>query len=105
MDGILSGMAVAFDLPKGLEDRLREQVGDLGMAAKRATLIDLFGQGKLSLVELGEALGASRSEVKAMLARAGVFEGAPGHGDIDQDAAVLGSLFKAGGSKQGGDKR
>ena len=49
-------MAVAFELPKDLEESLREVVGDLSQAARDAFLASSYQVGALSLGELADAL-------------------------------------------------
>ncbi len=65
---------VSFTLPENIEQQLRQQVGDLSVAAKEAALVELYRQGKLSHHELGVALDLSRFEVDGLLKRHNVTE-------------------------------
>lgn len=66
-------MAITFDLPEAMEERLREQLGDLAPQAKEAFCVALYRQGKLSHVHLAQVLGLDRFETDAVLKRHGVF--------------------------------
>ncbi len=45
-------MAVTLQLPPDIEQNLREELGDLGAAAKEAVLIELYRQGRLTHPDL-----------------------------------------------------
>jgi uncharacterized protein UPF0175 len=66
-------MAVSFELPRDIEKSLREEVGDLGQAAKEALLVELYRQEKLTHHELATALGLSSMETDGVLKRHEVF--------------------------------
>ena len=66
-------MAVSFELPRNIEKSLREEVGDLGQAAKEALLVELYRQHKLTQDQLAEALGISWYESEGVLKRHEVF--------------------------------
>ncbi|HEV8606409.1 MAG TPA: UPF0175 family protein [Tepidisphaeraceae bacterium] len=66
-------MAVSFELPRDIEKSLREEVGDLGQAAKEALLVELYRQERLTQDELAKALGISWYESEGVLKRHEVF--------------------------------
>jgi hypothetical protein len=66
-------MAITFELPREIEKSLREEVGDLGQAAKEALLVDLYRQEKLTHHELATALGLSAMETDGVLKKHEVF--------------------------------
>jgi hypothetical protein len=65
-------MAVTFGLPSEIEQRLRQQFGDLDQTAKEAALVELYRQHKLTHHELAEALGRSRFSTDELLKQHGV---------------------------------
>ena len=67
-------MAITFTLPADIEQRLRDEFGDLNAAAKEAALVELYRQGKLSHGKLAESLGISRFETDGILKRHNVTE-------------------------------
>ena len=62
-------MAIAFDLPKELEESLKNEVGDLSVAAKEAFLVSAYQAGRLSLGELAEAFGLGVLQAQEWLSR------------------------------------
>jgi hypothetical protein len=60
-------MSVTFELPFDIEQGLRRAIGDLGQAAKEATLVELYRQQRINQSELGRALGLSRLEIEVLL--------------------------------------
>lgn len=66
-------MTISFELPHEIEQSLRNEVGDLGQAAKEALLVRLYREGRLTRQELARVLGLSRLDVDAVLKRHGVF--------------------------------
>ena len=66
-------MAVSFELPLEIEKSLRQEVGDLGQAAKGALLVELYRQEKLTHHELGTALGLSPMETDGVLKKHEVY--------------------------------
>lgn len=70
-------MAVIFELPIELEKSLRLELGDLNVAAKEATLVELYRQEKLTQHELAVALGIDRLEAEAVLKKHNVTEDLP----------------------------
>jgi hypothetical protein len=67
-------MAITFTLPADIEQRLREEFGDLNAAAKEATLVELYRQDRLTHHQLATALGLDRFETEAVLKRHNVTE-------------------------------
>src|SRR5437899_11886080 len=86
-------MAVSFELPRDIEKSLREEVGDLGQAAKEALLVELYRQEKLTHHELATALGLSSMETDGVLKRHEVF--------LEQSAEDV--AREADSLRQGGD--
>jgi len=66
-------MAVTFELPREIEKSLREQLADLDQAAKKALLVELYRQRKLTQDQLAEALGISWYESEGVLKRHEVY--------------------------------
>lgn len=67
-------MAVSFELPIEIEQKLARTLGDLNQAAKEAAVVELYRQEKLTHFELSQALGLSRFETDALLKRHNVTE-------------------------------
>lgn len=67
-------MAVSFELPADIENRLRGQFPDLDAQAKEDFAVQLFVDGKLSHGQLSRVLGLSRYETDGVLKRHGVFD-------------------------------
>ncbi|GMU22600.1 MAG: hypothetical protein AMXMBFR13_26850 [Phycisphaerae bacterium] len=67
-------MAISFQLPELVEQRLREQCADADQAAKEAALVEFYRQGQVTQFELANALGLSRYETDGLLKRHGVTE-------------------------------
>jgi hypothetical protein len=70
-------MAVTFQLPADVEQRLRAETPDLDAEAKEAMLIELYRQDKLSHFELSQALGLDRFETDGVLKKHNVTEDLP----------------------------
>jgi hypothetical protein len=60
-------MAVTFELPSEVEQRLRAESPNLDAEAKESLLVELYRQEKLTRYELSLALGLNRFETDAML--------------------------------------
>ena len=75
---------VSFQLPDGIEQQLRRELGDLDTAAKEAALVELYRQGQLSHGKLAEGLGISRYETDAVLKRHNVTEDLLSREEFDQ---------------------
>jgi hypothetical protein len=67
-------MSISFELPAGIEQHLRRELGDLNQIAKEAALVELYRNGKLTHHQLGIALGLDRLETEALLKRHNVTE-------------------------------
>lgn len=65
-------MAVSFELPKEVEDDLRDELGDLNQAAKEALLIECYRQARISIGYLAQALGMGVVEASEWLRTRGV---------------------------------
>jgi hypothetical protein len=79
-------MSVTFELPQDIEQSLRRELGDLPQAAKEATLVELYRQGRLTPVNFSRALGVTRLEAEAILKKHNVTEDLPT--DAEYDAAL-----------------
>ncbi|HLL89257.1 MAG TPA: UPF0175 family protein [Tepidisphaeraceae bacterium] len=87
-------MALLIDIPKDVEQSLREQWGDLERAATEALVIESYRAGKLSLGGVGRALGLPTSlAAQDWLAARGV-ELNYDLNDLEADRATLGRLFE-----------
>ena len=82
-------MAVSFELPREVEDKLRRELGDLGQAAKEALLLESYRRGKLTKYALSQALALDRFETEALLKRENILEGSPTWEDLEADRATL----------------
>jgi len=58
---------IRFEIPKDIEDRLRNEPTTLSDAAKEAFLVDLYRRRSITLHDLCMALGLGRIEVEAVL--------------------------------------
>ncbi|HVX85840.1 MAG TPA: UPF0175 family protein [Phycisphaerae bacterium] len=67
-------MTVQFDLPEGIERRLRSALNDFDGAVKEAALVELYRSERLTLFELAEALGITRLQAEGILKAHGVTE-------------------------------
>ena len=65
-------MAVSFELPKKVENDLRDELGDVNQAAKEALLIECYRQGRISIGYLAQALGMGVIEADEWLRKRGV---------------------------------
>jgi predicted HTH domain antitoxin len=78
-------MAVTFDLPADVEQRLRQQSPNLDSEAKEAMLVELYRQDKLTRYELSQALGLSRFETDGLLKKHKVTEDQPTLEELEDD--------------------
>jgi len=62
-------MSVSFELPNDVEQQLQVALGDLGLAAKRALLIDAYSRGRISVGRLAETLGMGVLEAQQWLVK------------------------------------
>jgi len=67
-------MAISIELPTGIEEKLRAELGDLSAAGKEAMLVELYREGRISHGELAEGLGLSRYQADGVLKRHNVTE-------------------------------
>ena len=86
-------MAITFQLPAGVEQRLRAQSPDLDAEAREASSLELFRRGKLSHFELSQVLGLDRFETNAYLKRHNVFDGSLTMEDLEADRRTLENLL------------
>jgi len=82
-------MAVTFQLPAEVEQKLRAQNSNLDREAKEAYGLELFRQGKLTHYELSQVLGLDRFETDAYLLNHNVFEGSLTNEDLEADRQTL----------------
>ena len=66
-------MTITFDLPSDVEQTLRSSTDDIAATARRACLIELFRQRKITQFQLREALGVSRFEIDEILKQHEIF--------------------------------
>jgi hypothetical protein len=86
-------MAITFQLPAAVEQRLRREFADTDDAAKEAALIEFYRQGKIDHFELSQALGLSRCETDGVLQRHGVTEDLPTGEEHEAQLAGLRELL------------
>jgi hypothetical protein len=67
-------MAVTFQLPEDVEQRLRAQRQNLDADAKESFLVDLYRRGELTHFALSQALGLDRFETEDLLHKHNVTE-------------------------------
>jgi hypothetical protein len=60
-------MAVTFELPGDVEQNLRREFSDFDLAAKEATLLEIYRQGRISQSELSRASGCRVWRLRACL--------------------------------------
>jgi predicted HTH domain antitoxin len=82
-------MAVTFQLPADVEQKLRAESRDLEGEAKEAYAVELFRRGKLTHYELSKVLGLDRVETDAFLKRHNVYEGSLTDDDLEADRKTL----------------
>lgn len=82
-------MAVTFQLPADVEEKLRAQRSDLELEAKEAYVLDLFRRGKLTHFELSKVLGLDRVATDAFLKQHNVYEGSLTFDDLEADQKTL----------------
>lgn len=80
---------IQIQLSNNLEERLRQDWGDLDYAAKEALLLEAFRQRRLTHYELSAALGLDRFETDAMLKKHQIYEGSPTLADVEDDRETL----------------
>ena len=62
-------MTIHFEIPKSIDDQLRESGIDATQFAKELFFVDLYRKGKFTHHQLGEVLGLSRYETDGVLKR------------------------------------
>ena len=82
-------MAVTFQLPVDLEQRLRAELADLDNEAKETLALDLFRRERISHFELSKVLGLDRFQTDAFLKRQNVVEGSRTMQDLDEQSQTL----------------
>ena len=85
-------MAVTFQLPADVEQRLRAETPDLDAEAKEAMLVELYRQDRLTHYELSQALGLDRFETDGVLKRHKVTVDLPTPEELEDDLRVLRQL-------------
>jgi hypothetical protein len=80
---------VTFDLPTGVEEKLRRENTNIDADIKEAYTLELFRRGKLTHCELSLVLGLDRFETDAYLKRHNIFEGSLTMADIQSDRETL----------------
>ena len=58
---------IRFDIPKDIEDKLRNGSGNLSDEAKEAVLVDLYRRRSITLHQLSTAMLLGRIETEALL--------------------------------------
>jgi predicted HTH domain antitoxin len=86
-------MAVTFQLPADVEQRLRSETPDLDAEAKEAMLVELYRQDKLTRYELSQSLGLDRFETDGVLKKHKVTEDLPTLEELEDDLRVARSLM------------
>ncbi len=89
-------LTITFDLPAGVEEKLRAQTQNLDADVKEAYAVELFRRGQLSHFELSQILGLDRFDTDAYLKRHNVFEGSLMMEDLEADRRMLDRLFPKG---------
>ena len=82
-------MSVTVELPKDIEERLRQENPNLDADAKEAYAVELFRQGKLNHFQLCRVLGVDRFETDAVLKRHHVEEQSLDSAELAADRATL----------------
>jgi len=80
---------IQIRLPSDIEQRLRDDFGDLDQAAKEALLLQAFRDGRLTHYELSQALDLDRFQTGAFLKRHKVFEGSLTLEDLEEDRKTI----------------
>jgi predicted HTH domain antitoxin len=81
-------MAVTFQLPADVEQRLRKESPDFDAEVREATALELFRRAKISHYELSQILGLDRFETDAYLKRHNVIEGSLTMEDLYEQTAT-----------------
>ena len=84
-----SAMSVIVELPKDIEEKLRQENSNLDSDAKEAYAVELFRQGKLNHFQLARVLGVDRFETDAVLKHHHVEEQSLSSADLEADRTTL----------------
>lgn len=82
-------MAVTFQLPDDVEQKLRAEYPNLEGEAKEAYAMELFRRGRLTHFELSKVLGLDGVETDALLKRYNIYEGSLTLDDLETDRKTL----------------
>ncbi len=82
-------MTISFTVSSNVEGVLGQHGQDPSVAAKEATLVELYRQDKISRAELSDSLGISRIETDAILKRHHVIEDLPTQQEYEADLAAI----------------
>lgn len=82
-------MSVTVELPRDIEERLRQENPNLDSDAKEAYAVELFRQGKLNHFQLSRVLGVDRFSTDAVLKRHHVEEQSLTSADLEADRLTL----------------
>jgi hypothetical protein len=85
-------MAVTFELPPDVEQRLRADTPNLDAEAKEAMLVELYRREKITHYELSSALGLDRFEADAVLNKHKVTIDLPTPKELEDDLQRLREL-------------
>ena len=86
-------MSVTVELPRDIEEKLRQENPNLDFDAKEAFAVELFRQGKLNHLQLSRVLGGDRFATDAVLKRHQVEEQALTSTDLESDRTTLGKVL------------
>jgi len=62
-------MTISFELPREIEQQIRQNVADLNRDARESYLVDLYRQDLITHYQLAQELGLSRYETDGVLKR------------------------------------
>ena len=65
-------MAICFELPREIEDRIRRDGVDLNSKAREAFLVELYREEKITQHQLAQTLGLDDYETDGLLKRYGI---------------------------------
>ncbi len=85
-------MSISFELPSGIEQRLRLELGDLNQAVKQAALVELYRQRALTHHELAVAVGVIRLETEAILKLHNVVDDGATSEELNEQISMLRKL-------------
>jgi hypothetical protein len=85
-------MAIRFEIPSNLERVLRKQLDDLDQIAKEFALVGFYRQGRITHLDLSEALGLDRFQTEDVLHRHHVTEDLPTTEEVLADVQTLKDL-------------